>query len=263
MTWIAVSEDLVDTPENRWWLRKERTRLEGMGGMCDLVVIADNGRLQLRRLPFPDERRARCSNGDCGAIYMLRKREDMYQCRRCGSDLRVSTDLKLKPRKERTTPIMAKSKQQAEETKAPVETPAEVEIEVERIKIGEETRTLMCSLDADELLERGEKLATYLKEQKDQEAKKASATASIKWCKEKADEMESAILHKEEQRSVPCDVIADYQERIARVFRVDTQEQVGTRGLTRDEMTPPLIPEEGEEGEQKDGSSVFDLSDKG
>ena len=103
-----------------------------------------------------------------------------------------------------------------------------------------ERHELMCRLTDEEQRVRGEQLAAALKDwqAKDEEAKGIKAT--MKRLEEDTARLREAVLHKQELRSVDCELIADFEHDSVDTFRLDTLALVTRRQLTFSEKQPEL-----------------------
>lgn len=101
-------------------------------------------------------------------------------------------------------------------------------------------RHLCCELTHDELLDRGQKLAYHLSEIARIDSELASFKSQIKsrldMANAKVQDYQQQVAEKAEWRDVECRDDYDYEAKLVRSFRLDTDEQIGSRQMTGDEL---------------------------
>lgn len=103
-----------------------------------------------------------------------------------------------------------------------------------------EHRLLPVRLTPEELRERGDKLANYVREYDQVEAEKKDITATLgdrlKKIREEMSQVKTVILSESEQREVEIYEQPDYNRGMMDIFRKDDGTQVDSRALTRAEL---------------------------
>lgn len=107
-----------------------------------------------------------------------------------------------------------------------------------------ETRFLPVKLDADELRDRGDKLAAVIQDLNAEENRqvdvKAQMKARLAELDSKKTQLAIVISRREENRDVAVDLFHDFDRLVIYTVRRDTGEELSTRRMTEEERQQPL-----------------------
>lgn len=109
-----------------------------------------------------------------------------------------------------------------------------------------DTRCLPVKLDADELRERGDRLAAVIQdlnaEENRQVDQKAQMKARLSELDAKKTQLAIIISRREEDRDVTVEHFHDYERGVVETIRRDTGETISSRRLTEEERQQSLLP---------------------
>lgn len=103
-----------------------------------------------------------------------------------------------------------------------------------------EQRELPCKLTADELRERGEKLASAELEVEKLKASRKGINGAIADQRAEIERLSRIIDDKVETRMIECEWHDDERQNAVICYRTDTKEQIDARAMSSDELQQPL-----------------------
>lgn len=121
-------------------------------------------------------------------------------------------------------------------------------------------RHLVVNLTEEEITRCSQELARVTTQQAELEEEKKTVTSSYKEkldrCVSDSRSLARKISTKQDMRETECEWVMDYEQRLAKLFRLDTMEEVERRKLTADELQEDLKFNQGEGNSDTESSSI-------